>query len=62
MTEPKYRTLSIRISPEEFAEFERVQQTLEKIAREKGIFTSMKKPDVLKHLIKSFFEQHKTDN
>jgi len=55
-----YRTLAIRLSTNDFAKFERIQKILEEKAKRAGLFTSMKKPDVMKHLIETFFESENT--
>ena len=50
-----YRTLSVRLNAKEFAQFEKIRAVLQEKARNAGVYSSIKKPDVIKHLIKQFF-------
>ncbi len=50
-----YRTLSVRLNATEFAQFEKIRGILQEKARNAGVYSSIKKPDVIKHLIKQFF-------
>ncbi len=51
-----YRTLSVRLNATEFAQFEKIRGILQEKARNAGVYSSIKKPDVIKHLIKQFFK------
>lgn len=59
-----YRTLSVRLNATEFSQFEQIREMLQESAKKAGVFSTIKKPDVIKYLIKLFFDvaQEKKNN
>lgn len=54
-----YRTLSVRLNASEFEKFEKIKELLQKKTKSAGVYSTVKNPDVLKHLITQFFELEK---
>jgi excinuclease UvrABC nuclease subunit len=50
-----YRTLSVRLNSSEFAKFEKIKELLQEKTRSAGVYSTIKNPDVIKHLITLFF-------
>lgn len=51
-----YRTLSVRLTAEEFSKFEKVQEILQERVRKTGVVSLVKKPDTIIKLVDLFLE------
>ncbi len=55
-----YRTLTVRLPLEDFENFEKAQEILQKKTENAaGIETTVSKPDLVKFLVRNFIEQNK---
>lgn len=62
--EKAYRSLSVRLSLEDYKKFEEARGILQERAKSAGVSTTVSKPELINHLLKIFFDNNsdKTDN
>ena len=65
--EKAYRSLSVRLSLDDYRNFEDAREILQERAKNAGVATTISKPELIKHLLKIFFDSElavkgKTDN
>ncbi len=61
--EKAYRSLSVRLSLEDYKRFEDARGILQERAKNAGVSTTVSKPELINHLLKMFFDNNsdKTD-
>lgn len=54
----KYQVLSVRLTIEEYGRLEKIREILQEKALSAGVNVEISKPELIRHLLDVFFEQH----
>lgn len=54
----KYQVLSVRLTIEEYGRLEKIREILQEKALNAGVNVEISKPELIRHLLDVFFEQH----